>query len=212
MLETNIRERVCETAKWMLSSGLTQETFGNVSSRAGKEKIAITPSAIRYPKLTPSDIALIDLDGNIIESDHAVSTETPIHLRVYQERNDAEAILHTHSPFATVFACLGEPIRPYHNTLAHAGGTIYPSEYANNGNEELPRTVVDTLADRRACLLRNHGVLAIGDSIRDARYVASIVEFCAKMQYFSMMLGDPEPVAESDLLELSDHYRSQLQK
>lgn len=208
---TKIRERVCETAKWMLDNGLTQETFGNVSCRVDDQTVAITPSAIRYPKLTPSDIALVDLDGNVIESDHKVSTETPIHLHVYQDRVDAEAILHTHSPFATVFACLGEPIRPYHNTLAHVGGTIYPSEYANNGTEELAQTVVNALNDRRACLLRNHGVLAIGDSIRDARYVASIVEFCAKMQLFSVMIGNPETVPESELSELSDHYRSQLQ-
>lgn len=207
-----MREKVCETAKWMLESGLTQETFGNVSCRVDDQTIAITPSAIRYPKLTPSGISLIDLEGNIIESDYEISTETPIHINVYQNRADAEAILHTHSPFATVFACLGEPIRPYHNTLAHAGGTIYPSEYANNGTEELAQTVVDALNDRRACLLRNHGVLAIGDSIRDARYVASIVEFCAKMQYFSMMVGEPETVPDSELSELSDHYRLQLQE
>ncbi|MFB6225414.1 MAG: class II aldolase/adducin family protein, partial [Candidatus Paceibacteria bacterium] len=95
---------------------------------------------------------------------------------------------------------------------AHAGGTIYPSEYANNGTEELAQTVVDALNDRRACLLRNHGVLAIGNSIRDARYVASIVEFCAKMQYFSIMVGEPEKVPDSELSELSDHYRLQLQE
>jgi len=209
---TSVRERVCETAKWMLDTGLTQETFGNVSCRVDDRTIAITPSAIRYPELAPSDISLIDLDGNVVESEHETSTETPIHLNVYQNRTDAKAILHTHSPFATVFACLGKPIQPYHNTLAHAGGTIYPSEYANNGTEELAQTVVDTLNGRRACLLRNHGVLAIGDSIRDARYVASIVEFCAKMQYFSMMIGNPETVPGSALSELSDHYRSQLQE
>jgi L-fuculose-phosphate aldolase len=208
---TSIRERVCETAKWMLNSGLTQETFGNVSCRVDDQTIAITPSAIQYPKLTPSDIALVNLDGNVIESDHKTSTETPIHLNVYQNRADVKAILHTHSPFATVFACLGKPIRPYHNTLAHAGGIIYPSEYANNGTEELAQTVVNALDGRRACLLRNHGVLAVGDSIRDARYVASIVEFCAKMQLFSVMIGNPEEVPESELSELSDHYRSQLQ-
>lgn len=206
----SIRQRVCETAKWMLSIGLTQETFGNVSCRVDDRTIAITPSAIQYPALTPSDVALVDLDGNAIESNHKISTETPIHLNVYQNRADTEAILHTHSPFATVFACLGKPIRPYHNTLAHAGGTIYPTEYANNGTEELAQTVLNALDASQACLLRNHGVLAVGTSIRDARYVASIVEFCAKMQFLSVLIGNPEEVPESELSKLSDHYGSQL--
>ena len=212
MSTTAIKQKVCKTAKWMFSSGLTQETFGNVSCRYDSKKVAITPSAIQYPKLTPSDIASIKLSGEIIESNHKVSTETPIHLEVYRQREDAEAILHTHSPFATVFACLGESIKPYHNTLAHAGGEIFPSQYANNGTEELAQSAVNALEGRRACLLRNHGVLAIGDSLQDARYVASIVEFCAKIQYFATSIGNPDIVPETDLSKLSDHYRSQLQE
>jgi len=115
-----------------------------------------------------------------------------------------------HSPFVTVFSCLGQPIPPDRNTLAHAGGTIYTSDYANNGTAESANTVVDTLKGRRVYLFCNHGVLAIGDSLRDARYIVSIIEFCAKIQYQAMLPGEPEQVPGQYLNELSDHYRSQL--
>lgn len=105
---------------------------------------------------------------------------------------------------------LANQFHRYRNTLAHAGGTIYTSDYANNGTAELANIVVDTLKGRHVCLLRNHGVLAICDSLRDARYVVSIVEFCAKIQYQAMLLGEPEQVPEQYLNEPSDHYCSQL--
>lgn len=207
-----IRDRVISVAEEMYDAGLTQQTFGNVSARlqSARENFVITPSSVPYESISREQLPLVTVDGEIEAGTGRPSTETVIHRHLYDERDDIDAIVHTHSPFATTFAALGDDIRPYHNSIAHAGGTIHVTEYANNGTEELAREVVAEMDGKRAVLMRNHGVLAGGESLEDALYVSSIVEFCARVQYQAQLLGEPEPVDDSDLAYLSEHYHRQL--
>lgn len=117
-----------------------------------------------------------------------------MHARVYRARPDVGGIAHTHSPYATTFACLGRAIEPVHYLLPIAGASVEVADYARHGTAELGRNAVAALDERRAVLLRNHGVLAVGPSLADAVDVAARVEFCARMYYQALQLGEPEPV------------------
>lgn len=173
---------------------LTQRTSGNISARCGPSESAISHSGVPYQDITPHDVRIVNFGCDVLEDGWSPSTETPMHARVYESRPDVSGIVHTHSPYATTFACLGCPIEPVHYLLPLAGDTVEVATYARHGTEELGRNAVDGLGDRKAVLLRNHGVLAVGTSDADAIDVAARLEFCARMYYQALQIGDPEPI------------------
>jgi len=205
MKKKEVREKVAEKAHEIFEEGLNQRTFGNFSIRTGDGM-----SAVPYDKIEAEDVLLVDLEGNKIEGAKEPSTETPLHLEVYKRREDFSSLAHTHSPYATVFSCLGEPIPPTHNLLAYLGGEIQVAEYANNGTELLGENAAEALKDKKAVLLRNHGVLTGGEDAEDAHYAASVIEFCAEMHYRARSIGEPEQVDSNKLEELESYFEIQL--
>jgi len=130
----NERQEIVEYGKKLVTSGLTKGTGGNLSIFNRKEGLmAISPSGIDYFKITPKDVVVLDLDGNIIDGDKKPSSELEMHRIFYKNRDDIDAIIHTHSTYATILSCLNVPLPPVHYMVALAGLNVRCAKYATFG-------------------------------------------------------------------------------
>jgi L-fuculose-phosphate aldolase len=196
----SLRAAVADTAHELVRLGLVDTTAGNVSARDPETGlIAIKPTSIAYDKIAPADIVIVDPDEHPVEGLHTPSSETPMHCRVYRTRPDVGAIVHTHSRWATTFACLGREIPAIHYVISSIGHRIRVARYATYGSEELAANAVEALADDNAVLLRNHGVLAVGGSLDAALKNAIRVEFLAEVYWKASMLGEPIILSDEEI-------------
>ncbi|GGJ01617.1 class II aldolase [Halobellus salinus] len=201
------RKTVSRIGKQLLKEGLTRATGGNVSTRTADETVAISPSGIPYPEIERQDVPVVTMEGEQVSGSDPPSSETPMHTAIYENRPEVGGIVHSHSPYASTFAVLDEPIEGTHYLIAQAGTEIPVAGYAPPGSEDLGRLAAETLGtDYDACLLRNHGVVAVGETLPAALEVAIVVEYVARIHYQALNIGNPEPMAESDLTELRDIF------
>jgi len=173
------------------AAGMVPNKSGNVSCRSA-EGFAITPAGIPYRELLPPHIVTVPLDAPAPTADPRPSSEWRMHAAIYRARPDVTAIVHTHSPRATALASAGRGIPPFHYMIALAGGDVRCMPYATFGTPELADSAVRGLDGRRACLLGNHGVMAVGNSLARAHAVAIEVENLAG-EYLSMLAAGLEP-------------------
>lgn len=196
MLEPE-REAVADHVETLGS--LTPGRTGNLSVRRG-DRIAITPSGLPYDEVDPGDVPVVALSGRQVAGDRTPSSETPMHTELY-DRLDVGAVVHTHSPWATTLAVLGEPLPPIHYVLALVGGSVPVAEYATYGTEALAENVagVMTEAGADACLLANHGLVATGGSLESALEAVEIVESVARVYCQAAAFGTPEPLPDDEM-------------
>lgn len=186
-----LRRSVLGAARAMNERGLNRGTAGNVSVRAG-DGLLITPSAIPYDALEPEDLVALDGDGTVRAGARRPSTEWRLHAAILAARPDAGAVLHAHPTFATTLACSRRPIPAFHYMVAVAGGdSIRCAPYATFGSRALARHAVAALEGRRACLLANHGLVAIGASADAALELALQVETLAEQYWRALAVGEP---------------------
>jgi L-fuculose-phosphate aldolase len=189
-----LREEVAATAQRTIVSGLVTGTSGNVSARTPDGDVLITPSGLDYSVLEPEDVVLVDLAGNLLEGELAQSSETPMHTGIYRARPEVGGIVHTHAPYATALACLGWEIPPVHYMLATLSdeGRVPLAGYATYGTEELARHCGEALGSaHHACLLRNHGTIAVGESVSRAYARTEVLEEMAALYYRTRVAGEP---------------------
>lgn len=196
MNEAETRAAIVATAQTMDRAGLAPNRSGNVSCRFDGG-LLITPSGVPYPEIRAADIVSLDLAGVVRSGARTPSSESPFHTAIYRTRPEAEAIVHTHSPQATALACTRRGIPPFHYMIALAGGGIRCAEYATFGTPALAENALRALEGRRAVLLANHGVIAIGATLEAAYEVACEVENLAG-QYLQMLAAGLEPVILDD--------------
>jgi L-fuculose-phosphate aldolase len=206
------RETIVETGQAMVDQELTTGTGGNISTRTDEGTVVISPSGVPYEDISPSEVPLTTLDGQQVDGDLPPSSETPMHTNVYAGREDIGGIVHTHSPYASTFASLRESIPASSYLIAYAGHEVPVADYAPPGTEELAGYALDALGEEtNVCLLANHGVLAIGDTVSDAFENALIVEHCARIHYQASAIGEPVVLTEGEVDELIagfEDYRS----
>lgn len=180
-------------------AALTPGRTGNLSVRRG-DRIAITPSGVPYDAITPDAVPVVSTDGERLVGDLDPSSETPMHRGIYG-RFDCGAIVHTHSPWATTLALLGEPLPPVHYMLAAAGGRVPVADYATYGTEALAANVVEAMAeaDASACILASHGLVATGADLDDALETAVSVESVAQVYCQALALGSPEALSSAEM-------------
>lgn len=191
-----LRAEVVAIAQALDAAGLVPNKSGNVSCRSNGGFV-ITPAGVPYRDLEPAHLVEVALPGVPVESAPRPSSEWRMHAAIYAQRPDATAIVHTHSPHATALACAGRGIPPFHYMIALAGGDVRCMPYATFGTPELAATAVSGLEGRRATLLANHGVIAVGASLREAHAVALEVENLAG-QYLALLAAGLEPVLLGD--------------
>jgi L-fuculose-phosphate aldolase len=201
-----LRADVLETAKRMSASGLSHGRSGNVSARWG-DGMLITPSGAAYDALEPDDIVYVDAGGT--PSGGKPSSEWQFHQAAYQARPDAGAVVHCHSPNATALACAHRPIPAFHYMVAVAGGTDIPlAPYATFGTEELAAHVAEALRDRKACLLANHGQIAVGADLKAALELAGEVENLAAQYLDVLKLGEVHLLDDAQMAEVLAKFES----
>jgi L-fuculose-phosphate aldolase len=188
-----VREEIVRVARLLRERGLAIGTSGNVGARVADGRIAITPATMDYDEMTPDDIVLVEADGSPSEGHRQPSSELRIHLRIFEARPDVGGIVHSHSPFATTWAAARRPVPAAHYILALLVGpgrdTLRVAPYATFGTEELARNAAATLGEDHACLLANHGAIAVAGSLASALERAERVEELAMLAWRAEQLG-----------------------
>lgn len=191
----NVAERglalaLVTAARRMSELGLAHGKSGNLSART-PSGFLVTPSGKAYASMAPGDMVSVDGDGEA-HGAHKPSSEWRIHRDIYARHAEAAAVVHTHSFYATTLACLRRPIPAFHYEVAFAGGSdIRCSEYATFGTQELSDRALEALQGRKACLLANHGVVALGASLDEALGLAEKVEALARIYWQALQVGEP---------------------
>lgn len=184
-------EEIVALTQSLDAAGLVPNKSGNVSARV-EHGFLVTPAGVPYRDLTSPQIVELAADGASRDGAARPSSEWRMHAAIYAARSDVAAIVHTHSPRATALACAGRGIPPFHYMIALAGGDIRCMPYSTFGTEELAASAVRGLDGRRATLLGNHGVMAVGASLREAHAVAVEVENLAG-EYLAMLSAGLQP-------------------
>ena len=192
--------------------GLVAWTSGNISARVpDAELMVIKPSGVAFDELTPDLLVVCDLYGELVEGELAPSSDAATHGHVYRHRPDVGGVAHTHSPYATAWAAIGESIPCVLTAMADEfGGEIPLGPFALIGDEEIGRGIVDTLEGHRspAVLMRSHGVFTVGPTAREAVKAAVMCEDVARTVHLARALGTPIPLNTKDIDALHDRYRN----
>jgi len=203
-----LRKQIIKTAIEFNTSGLSVGTSGNLSVRTPQGYL-ITPTGIPYIQLKEADIVEMDLQGNVIQGDLKPSSEWRFHQGIYQAREEINAIVHVHSDYATGIACSRQDIPAFHYMVAKAGGeSIRCADYATFGSEALSENAVKALAERRACLLANHGMIALGEDLNSAYKLAEEVENIAKHYWLSKQSGEPVLLDEKEMKHNIEKFKT----
>jgi L-fuculose-phosphate aldolase len=202
-----LRQAVIDTCLAMNARGLNQGKAGNVSVRVAGGCL-ITPTGVPYAALTPADIVFLDTKGRPHGS-LLPSSEWHFHHAIYAARADAGAVVHTHALFCTTLACAGRAIPAFHYMVAVAGGPdIRCAPYATFGTPELAAHAVAALEGRTACLLANHGMIALGASPAKALDLAAEVETLAAMYWHVLQLGQPVLLDAAEMDVVLEKFRT----
>lgn len=200
----HLRASIVETTLKMSESGLVVGTSGNVSVRTPDDMMLITPSGLPYEDMKPEDMALVDMEGNLVGGTLAPSVEAPMHLGIYAARPEVGSIVHTHARYSTILACMGMEIPPVHYMLAELSdeGRVPVAQYAIYGSTELAENASRALGDsHRACLLRNHGTIAIGGSPEEALKRTEILEEMAEIFHHTRLAGGSILLSKTQIAE-----------
>lgn len=190
---------VLEAGRKMAEKGLVVGKSGNVSlrlpSEGGRELLAITPTSKYYDLLSVDDIQVIDFEVEPIEGNLIPSVETMLHIGIYQARKNINAVIHTHSVFASAIAVAGKEIPAIlDDQVTFIGGEIKLTKYALPGSQELVDNTLAALGERNAVLLPNHGAVGIGRTMRDAFNVCELLEKAAKIYFYALASGKVNPL------------------
>jgi L-fuculose-phosphate aldolase len=203
--EAGLRAALLATSRRMVELGLNRGTSGNASVRC-RENILITPSALPVSEMSEQDLVLLEPDGKVAKGGKP-SSEWRFHCDILNARPDIGAVLHMHSPFATTLACLGRDMPAVHYMIAMAGGdSIRCTPYSLFGEPALSDHALEALKDRKACLLGNHGMIALGTDLDDALAVAVEVEFLCEIYWRALQAGKPQILTAQQMHEVRQKF------
>lgn len=209
MLMKKERELIVEHGKKLITNGLTTGSGGNISIfNREKGLVAMTPSGLDYFETKVEDIVIVDLEGNIVEGNLKPSSETDMHLMFYRNRDDANAIVHTHSKFATAISCMGWNLEPVHYLIGFAGYDVKCAKYATYGSQELAENALEAIGNRNAVLLANHGLIALGPDVERSFSTAEHLEFVSEIFYLTKTLGEPKLLSKSQMDEVMKKFNT----
>ena len=184
----------------MVENELVIGSSGNASLRVG-EHVVISPSLVHYVEMKVEDMVVVDLDGETIEGDRNPSVELPMHLELYRTRNDAQAVVHTHSVYASSMAILNEPLPPILDEIVpKLGADIRVSTYAMPGTKQLGKNVAEAIVERSAALIANHGSVCCAKTLKEALFLSILLERACKIYMTAKQVGTPLELPE-DVVE-----------
>lgn len=207
--EAKARRAVIDTALAMSRSGLSPGRSGNVSCR-WKNGMLITPTGMAYDSIRPRDIVYVTGKGDVpAKKSRKPSSEWRFHLSAYRARPEVNAVVHTHSLHATALACARMPIPAFHYMVAIGGGNDIPLvPYDTFGTRELAEHVARGLEHRNACLMANHGQIAVGTSLSGALELASEIEVLAAQYCKVLALGSPHILSDGEMERVLKRFKN----
>lgn len=208
MLE-KLKQDVCEQNHELPANGLVVGSGGNVSGRDPETGlIVIKPSGVKFSKLTPDTMVVVDIDGKVIEGEMKPSVDTGIHLYVYRKRDDVFGMAHTHSPYASSFAARGERIPAVMTPITHMLGRDVPcSRYATPGEVDTGEAIVEAAQGGWAVLVKAHGVFTMGRSAKEATSNAMYLEEAAMTTHLAMTRGPVEELPQEEIDRCYNWFR-----
>ena len=203
-----LREALCETSRKLEQLGLNCGTAGNLSVRLG-DGFLVTPSGVKPDALNAVAIVAMALDGTVIDPRQQPSSEWRFHRDIYLARADANAVVHVHSPYATALACQRRDIPGFHYMIAKAGGdSIRCGAYATFGTQALSDAALVALTGRQACLLANHGMIALGATLDKALAMTREVEELARQYALALSCGTPILLSEDEMRDALERFKT----
>ena len=209
--ELEIKKEMCEIGRRVYNRGMVAANDGNFSVKLNENEYLCTPTGVSKGFMTPEYICKVDAKGNVLEANEGFrpSSEVKMHMRVYKERPDVNAVVHAHPMYATTFPIAGiplmEPIMP--EAVIFLGG-VPLAKYGTPSTEEVPDSIMPYIQDYDAVLLENHGALTYSDSLMNAYHRMESVEFYARLMYQAKMLGGPQILDEKRVEELYEIRRN----
>ena len=201
--ESQLRADIVEVGRRMYARGYTASNDGNISVRLGPDRLLMTPKSVCKGFMTPDMMCITDLEGHKIQGDRDPSSETLMHLEVYRQRPDVQAVVHAHPPTATGFAVAGIPLdRAVLAEVLTTLGSIPIAEYATPSTQELPEAVRKYIKAHDGMLLANHGALTVGADLFAAYYKMETIEHFAKISLVARMLGRENLLSRQEVLRL----------
>ena len=203
------REQVIEYSLKLLSEGLTNGTAGNVSIFNREEGlVAISPTGVNYSELTPEMISVVDLDGKLIEG-LKPSSELEMHMILYRNRGDVNAVIHTHPVYTTVLACLREDLPAIDYMIAVTGATkVRCAEYASYGTKELAENAYKAMGSSLAVILANHGLTTAGKDIANAFNITVQVEYISNLYIKAKNIGEPIILPDNEMNSMLERFKT----
>ena len=203
------REQVIEYSLKLLSEGLTNGTAGNVSIFNREEGlVAISPTGVNYSELTPEMISVVDLDGKLIEG-LKPSSELEMHMILYRNRGDVNAVIHTHPVYTTVLACLREDLPAIDYMIAVTGATkVRCAEYASYGTKELAENAYKAMGSSLAVILANHGLTTAGKDIANAFNITVQVEYISNLYIKARNIGEPIILPDNEMNSMLERFKT----
>ena len=194
-MKKNVQE-IIDVGNNIYNKNLVSGKSGNISKRiktANGDIVAITPTLKSLANLKPEEIVIVDFEGNLLTSGKP-SSEVNMHLEIYKKRNDVNGIVHTHSPYATGFAFSNKKIKRLEGFGEIKNPYLPDIEYEKPGTAELARSASEGIGDSDVLVLKNHGVICVGENLKEAESLAVFVEESAKTQFITYMLNSAEDI------------------
>ncbi len=206
--EAQLRRKLLACAREMAEAGLNRGTSGNCSVRlADGAGFLVTPSGVRVPELNEESMVRMGFDGNA-QSPGKPSSEWRFHRDILLARPEMHAVVHVHSVYATTLACLRCDLPPFHYMIAAAGGsTVRCADYALFGTQALSDAALQALQDRKACLLANHGMIALGYELEAAFALAVEVELLCEQYLQASQVGEPVLLSEQEMAGVIEQFK-----
>ena len=191
--------------------GLIALSGGNVSLKVDKDRVLVTPSGMIYEELEIDDIILMDLSGKIIEGTRKASVDTKALLYIYNNMPEINAVIHTHQPYATALGLVEEEFKCNLTTLANATkGSVNVCPFSSAASEQMGVEAVENLNGKLAVILKNHGVITVGNSLKQALYSCVYLEEAAKTYCIAKSMSDNVAMMTEEQIEqavkIFDYY------
>ena len=203
--EGALRRDLARIGKRLYKLGFMPGTSGNLSVRLDSKFILATPTGVSKSMLSKEDMVIIDLEGKQYAGSRKVTSEIGMHLAVYNRREDISAVVHSHPPIATAFACAGRALdEPLCSEAIMTLGSVPLAPYATTGTYEVAESLAEYIPDHEAILMANHGVVTYGKTLMDAFMKMETVEHFAQITLIVEQLGSARPIRQDQLAALFD--------
>ncbi len=202
-IEVELRRELKKFSRWLSRLGFTPGTSGNLSVRLDADRLLLTPTGLSKGLIKAADMVIADMDGRLLAGTRRVTSEISMHIAVYRQRPDVNAVVHSHPPVATAYACSG---RGLNEVLCQEAvmtvGTVPLASYATTGTAEVAASMLPFVSGHDAILLENHGLVSYGQTLLDAFMKMETVEHIAQVALIAHQLGSARPLGRDRIQQI----------